>query len=392
MRQPRSPTSWRRESVINVPIVTLPAGPEASGERGRAGAEESSHPFGYPAAARRNRAGNAPPARPSPRKRKEEGETGNDRPLPAGRFARARIPPGGRAVYPEPSGDPPREVSRAQEICQSHPAPVTLPVVELLELIAVQGGFGDAEIRDLLGLSDRTRVRRTLCTLWHTRRAGLLDPTVPRRTHEPPPEMPAYRQRPRLARRSKSKRRSSSINDRQPPALPGMQGVGPAVARAGAGALASSPEPCGFQRSQGPQASRRGNAVGYDYQGRSSVRKRSYRQFEERQFAAGQVSLQTLPPRDIAYNKMRAWQGAIGVSDLRGIISPAYVVMRLREKATCRAISITSTARPHFAKEAERWSYGITSDMWSLRPEHFKMIYTPQPPPSEQAAMVRFLD
>src|SRR5207245_4844250 len=44
-----------------------------------------------------------------------------------------------------------------------------------------------------------------------------------------------------------------------------------------------------------------------------------------------------------------------------------------------------------FAKEAERWSYGITSDMWSLRPEHFKMIYTPQPPPEEQEAIVRFL-
>jgi type I restriction enzyme S subunit len=29
--------------------------------------------------------------------------------------------------------------------------------------------------------------------------------------------------------------------------------------------------------------------------------------------------------------------------------------------------------------------------MWSLRPEHFKMIYTPQPPPYEQAAIVRFL-
>ena len=35
-------------------------------------------------------------------------------------------------------------------------------------------------------------------------------------------------------------------------------------------------------------------------------------------------------PRDIAYNKMRAWQGAIGASDFRGIISPAYIVMRLR--------------------------------------------------------------
>src|SRR5438034_260258 len=46
---------------------------------------------------------------------------------------------------------------------------------------------------------------------------------------------------------------------------------------------------------------------------------------------------------------------------------------------------------PTFAKEAERWSYGITSDMWSLRPEHFKAIYVPIPPLGEQSAVVRFL-
>src|ERR1700730_16729552 len=97
-------------------------------------------------------------------------------------------------------------------------------------------------------------------------------------------------------------------------------------------------------------------------------------------------------PRDIAYNKMRAWQGAIGASELRGIVSPAYVVMRLRNKENLQRYFHYFYRTPHFAKEAERWSYGITSDMWSLRPEHFKMIYTPQPPPEEQAAIVRFLD
>src|SRR3989338_6123014 len=30
--------------------------------------------------------------------------------------------------------------------------------------------------------------------------------------------------------------------------------------------------------------------------------------------------------------------------------------------------------------------------MWSLRPEHFKAIYSPLPPDEEQAAIVRFLD
>ena len=96
-------------------------------------------------------------------------------------------------------------------------------------------------------------------------------------------------------------------------------------------------------------------------------------------------------PGDIAYNKMRAWQGAIGASDLRGIISPAYVVQRLRGAHNPRYFHHLFRT-PGFAKEAESWSYGITSDMWSLRPEHFKAIYSTLPPIDEQATIVRFLD
>ena len=96
-------------------------------------------------------------------------------------------------------------------------------------------------------------------------------------------------------------------------------------------------------------------------------------------------------PGDIAYNKMRAWQGALGVSDYQGIVSPAYVVERLRREANPRYLHHLMRT-PGFVKEAERWSYGITSDMWSLRPEHFKLIYSCVPTLSEQNAIVRFLD
>ncbi len=96
-------------------------------------------------------------------------------------------------------------------------------------------------------------------------------------------------------------------------------------------------------------------------------------------------------PGDIAYNKMRAWQGAVGVSALRGIVSPAYVVVRPRNQNNPHYFHHLLRT-PAFAKEAERWSYGITSDMWSLRPEHFKMIYCSRPPIEEQATIVRFLD
>ena len=94
---------------------------------------------------------------------------------------------------------------------------------------------------------------------------------------------------------------------------------------------------------------------------------------------------------DIVYNKMRAWQGAIGLSQYKGIVSPAYVVQRPRGVLDGKYVEYLFRT-PAFAKEAERWSYGITSDMWSLRPEHFKMIYACVPPPDEQRAIVRFLD
>ena len=88
---------------------------------------------------------------------------------------------------------------------------------------------------------------------------------------------------------------------------------------------------------------------------------------------------------------MRAWQGSIGVSTYQGIVSPAYVVQRPRDGAN--PLYFHHLLRtPAFATEAERWSYGIVSDMWSLRPEHFKMIHCCLPPLPEQRAIVRYLD
>ncbi|MFF3572188.1 hypothetical protein ACFYXQ_30845 [Nocardia jiangxiensis] len=92
---------------------------------------------------------------------------------------------------------------------------------------------------------------------------------------------------------------------------------------------------------------------------------------------------------DLVYNKMRAWQGAAGLSRYSGIVSPAYIVMTPRRDEAEYFHHLVRT--PMFAKEAERWSYGITSDQWSLRPEHFKMIRFPVPPAEEQAAIVKYL-
>ena len=97
-------------------------------------------------------------------------------------------------------------------------------------------------------------------------------------------------------------------------------------------------------------------------------------------------------PGDLVYNKMRAWQGAVGVSAYRGIVSPAYIVQRLRSAENLPRYMHFLLRTPLFAMEAERWSYGITSDQWSLRAEEFKCIYFSLPPLPEQTAIVRFLD
>lgn len=96
-------------------------------------------------------------------------------------------------------------------------------------------------------------------------------------------------------------------------------------------------------------------------------------------------------PGDIAYNKMRAWQGAAGMSRFRGIVSPAYVVLRPNIRIAQPLYLHHLLRLPEYASEAARWSYGITSDQWSLRPEHFRRIPVSIPPLDEQEAIVTYL-
>ncbi len=102
-------------------------------------------------------------------------------------------------------------------------------------------------------------------------------------------------------------------------------------------------------------------------------------------------SYKLVEPNDITYNKMRAWQGALGVSRYRGIISPAYVVARPRTGVRSNYFHYLFRT-PAFTTVAESWSYGITSDQWSLRAEDFKRISCALPSVAEQDAIVRFLD
>ncbi len=94
---------------------------------------------------------------------------------------------------------------------------------------------------------------------------------------------------------------------------------------------------------------------------------------------------------DLAYNKMRMWQGAIGRSEYEGIVSPAYVILSPRDNAYSRYYHYLYRTEA-FIAEANRHSYGLCLDMNSLRYEDFKTIYSPVPPRTEVERIVSFLD
>ena len=97
-------------------------------------------------------------------------------------------------------------------------------------------------------------------------------------------------------------------------------------------------------------------------------------------------------PGDIGYNTMRMWQGVAGLSELRGIISPAYTVV------TPVADHILDRYAAHLFKsrrmvfDFERYSQGLTSDTWQLKFAAFSKIKVFLPPVEDQEKEANLLD
>ena len=96
-------------------------------------------------------------------------------------------------------------------------------------------------------------------------------------------------------------------------------------------------------------------------------------------------------PGYLVANKMKAWQGSLGVSLLEGIVSPAYIVCELSEKVHPKYLhyllrsSAYITAYNHI-------SYGVRVDQWDMRYNDFKSLPLYLPSEQEQQHIARFLD
>ena len=90
---------------------------------------------------------------------------------------------------------------------------------------------------------------------------------------------------------------------------------------------------------------------------------------------------------DLAYNTMRMWQGAEGVSEYDGIVSPAYTVITALDGNNSYFFEILFK-QTFMLQIFQRYSQGLTSDTWNLKFPAFSEIKCLVPCEDEQNKIV----
>jgi len=93
---------------------------------------------------------------------------------------------------------------------------------------------------------------------------------------------------------------------------------------------------------------------------------------------------------NLVVNKMKAWQGSLGIAPMDGIVSPAYFVfdIRIGDRQFAQTLLRSKVYIPFFAQASD----GVRIGQWELSVVGMKRIPVVVPPLSEQAVIVRYLD
>jgi type I restriction enzyme, S subunit len=103
-------------------------------------------------------------------------------------------------------------------------------------------------------------------------------------------------------------------------------------------------------------------------------------------------SYKLVEPGYLVINKMKAWQGSLGVSEYRGIVSPAYITCKTDSKIIERNYLHHLLRCRNYINEYNRLSYGVRVDQWDMRYDDFKYVPVLLPPIEEQKAIANYLD
>jgi len=96
-------------------------------------------------------------------------------------------------------------------------------------------------------------------------------------------------------------------------------------------------------------------------------------------------------PNDIVFNKLRTWQGGLGVSKYEGIVSPAYFVCRPKPSADPRFLHYLLRSSPYLA-ELTRISKWMPPSQFDTPWEQLRKLPILLPAVEEQRRIADFLD
>lgn len=94
---------------------------------------------------------------------------------------------------------------------------------------------------------------------------------------------------------------------------------------------------------------------------------------------------------DLVVNKMKAWQGSLGISNHDGIVSPAYFVYKATGTFERRFAHYLLRCK-EYADHMAAISAGIRPNQWDLDPVQFAVTPLLVPPPEKQRAIADYLD
>lgn len=92
---------------------------------------------------------------------------------------------------------------------------------------------------------------------------------------------------------------------------------------------------------------------------------------------------------DLVINKMKAWQGSLGLAPVDGIVSPAYFVFQA-DFAVPQFGEYLLRSKPYVSKFGAA-SDGVRVGQWDLSIARMRDIAVCIPPPTEQSAIVKYL-
>jgi len=97
-------------------------------------------------------------------------------------------------------------------------------------------------------------------------------------------------------------------------------------------------------------------------------------------------------PGDLVVNKMKAWQGSMGISAHEGIVSPAYITCATKSERVLPGYLHYLLRSSSLIGVYNSLSYGVRVGQWDMHYEDFKQIKIPIPPRDEQDRIINLLD